>query len=62
MEQLELSLHESVGKNTKPNCWNCKNFAISWVKESPYKCNFIGTMHKNMPILNECNNFTPKSS
>ena len=61
MEQLELQLHENVEKVVKPNCWNCKNFAISWVKEKPYKCNSTGLLYTVLPSKQmECNNFISK--
>ena len=59
MEQLELPL--SVDKTNKPNCWNCTKFAISWVKEKPYKCNSTGLIYTVLPSTKmECTSFVMK--
>jgi len=61
MEQLELQLDKPT-LSKQPNCWACKYFSISWVINTPYKCNNVGRMSKSLPCVKDCDSFTDKSS
>ena len=38
-------------RNKKPNCWNCRYFAISWHPSMPYACQLMGFKSKVLPCL-----------
>jgi hypothetical protein len=52
-----------------PNCWQCKHFAISWEKATPYMCHLMGFKSRLLPSLEvlradgeACRGFMPKAT
>jgi len=36
---------------SSPNCWQCRHFAISWERSTPYLCSLMGFKSKLLPSL-----------
>ena len=47
-EQKILNDHQRV---LKPNCWNCRYFAISWHPSMPYACRLMGFKSRVLPCV-----------
>ncbi len=67
MAQLDLTSQDSHFQNKGPNCWHCRNFAITWDIKNPYGCNLMGFKSRLIPSLEvlradgqACRGFIPK--
>jgi len=67
MAQLDLMSQDSLLENKGPNCWQCRNFAITWDIKKPYGCNLMGFKSRLIPSIEvlradgqTCRGFIPK--
>jgi hypothetical protein len=51
-----------------PDCWQCRNFAISWDPRNPYHCKMMGFKSRMIPSFevfradgSHCRGFMPKA-
>jgi len=51
-----------------PDCWKCRNFAISWDPRNPYQCKMMGFKSRMIPSFevfradgNHCRGFMEKT-
>ncbi len=51
-----------------PDCWRCRNFAMTWQPATPYLCRFMGFKSRLLPSIEvaradgrPCAGFSPKS-
>ena len=54
-------------QGTRPDCWKCRHFAVSWDPKLPYLCRLMGFKSRSLPALEiiradgkPCQGFTPK--
>jgi hypothetical protein len=52
---------------SRPDCWKCQYFAVSWDPKLPYLCKLFGFKSRNLPALEviradgkPCEGFVPK--
>ena len=38
-------------KKTGPNCYDCRHFNVSWDKQRPYGCDYLGFKGKKIPSM-----------
>jgi len=67
MAKLDLMSQDSFLQSKGPNCWQCRNFAITWDIKKPYGCNLMGFKSRLMPSIEvlradgqACRGFIPK--
>ncbi|MFM9990850.1 MAG: hypothetical protein ACKVOY_05390 [Burkholderiaceae bacterium] len=67
MAQLDLMSQDSTFESKGPNCWQCRNFAITWDIKTPYGCNLMGFKSRLIPSIEvlradgqACRGFIPK--
>ena len=50
---LSNGAHNQVNgeQASSPNCWQCRHFAISWERATPYLCSLMGFKSKLLPSL-----------
>jgi len=53
---------------TRPDCWKCQHFSVSWDPKMPYLCRLMGFKSRNLPALEiiradgkPCQGFTAKA-
>ena len=53
---------------TRPDCWKCQHFSVSWDPKLPYLCRLMGFKSRNLPALEiiradgkPCQGFTAKA-
>ncbi len=62
-----LASPDKTMNGTRPDCWKCKHFAVSWDPKLPYLCRLMGFKSRSLPALEivridgkPCQGFTPK--
>ena len=40
-----------IGRENKPNCWQCRHFQITHHKSFPYACAVMGFKSRQLPCL-----------
>ena len=53
---------------TRPDCWKCQHFSVSWDPKLPYLCRLMGFKSRSLPALEiiradgkPCQGFTAKA-
>ena len=36
---------------TRPDCWKCQHFSVSWDPKLPYLCRLMGFKSRSLPAL-----------
>ena len=54
--------------STRPDCWKCQHFSVSWDPKMPYLCRLMGFKSRSLPALEiiradgkPCQGFTAKA-
>ena len=57
----------NIEPSKAPDCWQCRNFAISWDPRNPYHCKMMGFKSRMIPSFevfradgSHCRGFMPK--
>ena len=46
-----LASPDKTMNGTRPDCWKCKHFAVSWDPKLPYLCRLMGFKSRSLPAL-----------
>jgi len=64
---IEIMPVQEPEDRSRPDCWKCVYFKISWDPSKPYACQMMGFKSRMLPSYevkladgNECRGFTPK--
>ena len=62
-----LASPDKTMNGTRPDCWKCKHFAVSWDPKLPYLCRLMGFKSRSLPAIEiiradgkPCQGFAPK--
>ena len=54
--------------SSRPDCWKCQHFSVSWDPKLPYLCRLMGFKSRNLPAIEiiradrkPCQGFTAKA-
>ena len=46
-----LASPDKTMSGTRPDCWKCQHFAVSWDPKLPYLCRLMGFKSRSLPAL-----------
>jgi hypothetical protein len=46
-----LASPDKTMNGTRPDCWKCQHFAVSWDPKLPYLCRLMGFKSRSLPAL-----------
>ena len=46
-----LASPDKTMNGTRPDCWKCQHFAVSWDPKLPYLCRLMGFKSRSLPAI-----------